>query len=383
MATLDWPSLPGFKPSGFRFGASTPKSAWGGFFTGQAQRISHLADRLRAEMTLPPCSLADAGAREAFFMQLASSGDWVRLGHFLRPHPLGDMRGTPTVYANTAAGARTIKIGKATTPTNLLTGTQAFDSAADWTLDNLTVTANTHARPSTATVSADTLTDASSSAGNIHQDLTVADDTATYTGSVYVRKTSGGTSKTFTLTMQLIGGSAAMNILRINTDSGAILGGTGAVTSSSDNVYWRISASVTNDASGNTTLRFRLDPARGEHGSATTTAATTGSAVVWGAQLEPGATMTDYEGTPALRGGDIFGVGTQLLITGYKGEVQNSSPYLDVPLALPLRQAATAGDAVTWDRPTGNFQLLGDMSQVEYLPGRYQAALNLQFVEAY
>jgi hypothetical protein len=64
--------------------------------------------------------------------------------------------------------------------------------------------------------------------------------------------------------------------------------------------------------------------------------------------------------------------------------VQNTQLTLDVPLALPLRTAVTAGDPVTWFKPVGNFQLVGESVQaIEYLPGRYQAAVTLQFVEVY
>ena len=50
MAILDWPTGQPWKPTRMTFGASTPKSAWSGFFTGQSQSISHLGDRLRVEI---------------------------------------------------------------------------------------------------------------------------------------------------------------------------------------------------------------------------------------------------------------------------------------------------------------------------------------------
>ena len=90
MAILDWPTGKSWRPARMTFGASTPKSAWAGFFTGQSQSISHLGDRLRMEMTLPPCTQAEAGPREAFVMSLASTGDWVRLWHMQRPQPLAE-----------------------------------------------------------------------------------------------------------------------------------------------------------------------------------------------------------------------------------------------------------------------------------------------------
>ncbi len=110
MATVDWPTGSAFQPERMKLSASVAKSAWSAFFTGQVQSISHLADRLTCTVMLPPCSQSDAALREAFFMGLVSTGDWVRLGMKQRPTPLGTLRGTPTVAANASAGARTISV---------------------------------------------------------------------------------------------------------------------------------------------------------------------------------------------------------------------------------------------------------------------------------
>lgn len=110
MATLDWPLGRAFEPRRFVFGARTPKSAFSGFFTGQTQSISHLGDRLRATVTLAKCEPVEAARREAFFMELASAGHWVRLGHLQRPEPIGTLRGAPTVAAPAAAGSRSITV---------------------------------------------------------------------------------------------------------------------------------------------------------------------------------------------------------------------------------------------------------------------------------
>lgn len=107
---INWPSAAAFVPRALRFGASTPKSAFGAFFTGQVQSLGHLSDRLRCIVTLPPCDPAAAQQREAYFLALASSGEWVRLQHTQRLDPLGTMRGTPTVGASAAAGARTLTL---------------------------------------------------------------------------------------------------------------------------------------------------------------------------------------------------------------------------------------------------------------------------------
>ena len=120
MATIDWPAGQAYQPRALRFGVASPKSGFGAFFTGQRQVISHLADRLRCTVTLPPCGPDDGQRREAFFMSLVSTGDWVRLQHMHRSEPLGTLRGLPTVATSALAGARTLRLN--TTPGATLEG---------------------------------------------------------------------------------------------------------------------------------------------------------------------------------------------------------------------------------------------------------------------
>ncbi len=384
MSTLDWPTGRAWMPTRLTFGASTPRSAWASFFTGQQQSISHFGDRLRIDMTLPPCTYEDAAYREAFLMQLASAGDWVRLWHMQRPVPAGDLRGSPVLAASAATGARTIQLQGAGTDINLLSEAQAFGAPTWLAVNGGTVTSNVAARPNSATVSADQVTDDSvTQVEGIEQVLTVPDDTQTYTASIWIRATTGGTSKTPSLEVVISGGTQVQGILRVNLDTGTILLGTGTVTSTDGGTWWRISTTVTNNGSGNTNMAFRVFPARCDHNSSVTDVTQTGSAVIWGAQLERGAVLNGLS-QPGLSAGDLLGIGSQLCVVGFAGAVQTTSQTLPVPLALPLRSAVTAGDPVTWFRPAGNFQLVGESVQaIEYLPGRYQSAVNLQFVEVY
>jgi hypothetical protein len=110
MTTVAWPTTRAFAPTSMKIGASTPKSAWSAPFTGQTQSISHLADRLMCTISLPPCTRAEAGQREAFFMSLASKGDWVSFGLKNRPVPYGTLRGSPTAQASASAGAYTLSV---------------------------------------------------------------------------------------------------------------------------------------------------------------------------------------------------------------------------------------------------------------------------------
>lgn len=105
-----WPAAAPFVPSRMTWGVLTSKTAWAAPYTGQTQSITHLADRLRVTVDLPPCTLAQAGEREAFFMAAASDGAWLRLHHMLRPQPLGTLRGTPTAGSGNLAGVRTLTV---------------------------------------------------------------------------------------------------------------------------------------------------------------------------------------------------------------------------------------------------------------------------------
>lgn len=108
---ITWPLADrAFAPREFRWGAHTPKSAFSGFFSGNTQSVSHLADRLLATLVLPPCEPLAAARREAFVMEAISGGYWVRLGHPHRQVPGGTLRGGPTVAAAALAGARQLSV---------------------------------------------------------------------------------------------------------------------------------------------------------------------------------------------------------------------------------------------------------------------------------
>jgi hypothetical protein len=110
MAIIDWPVGRLGEPQAMSFGATTAKTAWTSPYTGQTQSISCLSDRLRLSLRMPPCIKSEAGPREAFMMELASAGHWVRMYHRQRPAPVGTLRGSPTVAASALAGARSITL---------------------------------------------------------------------------------------------------------------------------------------------------------------------------------------------------------------------------------------------------------------------------------
>ena len=108
---VSWPATDrSFVPREFRLTPHTPKSSFSGFFSGQSQTVSHLADRLLCSLVLPACEPLAAARREAFFLELAATGNWVRLHHMQRAEPNGTLRGAPTLAAAAAVGARAVSV---------------------------------------------------------------------------------------------------------------------------------------------------------------------------------------------------------------------------------------------------------------------------------
>ena len=110
MATVTWPASAHFQPRSFTLGARVPKSGFQAFFTQQVTSINHLGQRLVLTLQLRACGPVEAAERAAFITSLVSSGDWVRVGLPLRTVPRGTLRGSPSVFSNAAAGARSFVI---------------------------------------------------------------------------------------------------------------------------------------------------------------------------------------------------------------------------------------------------------------------------------
>jgi prepilin-type N-terminal cleavage/methylation domain-containing protein len=181
---------------------------------------------------------------------------------------------------------------------NIMRYTQELD-AAYWSKTSATVTTNTNVAPD-GTITADTLTEASAGVfGVAARGTTVPNDNQAYTASIYVRKTTGGTSPIFGINFSLNGGTGINNTLRLNTDTGSVVGFGGSVTSVDAGSYWRVSVNVTNNTTGNTNLVLGIYPATAPFGGGETATAT-GSQVIWGAMINRGTTANEYIGRNSL-----------------------------------------------------------------------------------
>lgn len=301
---------------------------------------------------------AEAGLWEAMVLQLRGRVNHLAVHDFGRPAPAGTLRGSPTLNASASAGATSIVLAGVRTGRNLLTQTRAFDGSAWTAINGGTVTPNTATAPD-GTVSADTLTDASGTlAAGRRQTVSIPDGTESYTGSVHLLKTTGGTSTTVQAQVVLVNGSTVTRNCRINTDTGAVLAGVANVVSVDAN-WWRVDMTAVNNASGNTQARLDVFPAVDTYNGAGNVGATTGSCTAWGAQLELGATVTAYE-VPTLLAGDWLqigtGVGTSQLVKAVADATAAIDGTMTVTFEPPLRIAFSGGAAVACEKPVGYFK---------------------------
>lgn len=184
---------------------------------------------------------------------------------------------------------------------NLMNNSEALNQAG-WTVSDATVSANNGAAPN-GTTTADRVNDAD--AGNlayVTQSITVPSDNSVYTGSVYVEKNSGSAVGVY---LGLSGGFPTLNrVVAVDTVTGNFTASSigtapAACTVTDAGSFWRVSFTITNNNSGNDTLQMALIPAHSAalngSGLGSTTAfstARTGSALFWGAQVEPGNTLS-------------------------------------------------------------------------------------------
>ena len=119
----------------------------------------------------------------------------------------------------------------------------------------------------------------------VAQTITVPDDKATYVFSIYIRKTTADDKTIPAINTGLSGGTATNSNPRLDTETGATSGGFNTTVTDEGN-YWRMSWTITNNGTGNTSLTFNVFPnARATIGGVDD-ATVTGTTTFYGGQIE-------------------------------------------------------------------------------------------------
>jgi len=102
MATFDLPSS--LMPATMEWGSIKAGVQHRSPFNGSVESVEFPGERWRASLSFNLGTPDMAAQAEAFFARVAGGSERVRLRHFLRPAPMGSMRGTPTLNASAARG---------------------------------------------------------------------------------------------------------------------------------------------------------------------------------------------------------------------------------------------------------------------------------------
>lgn len=366
MAIIDWPTTRPFQGARLELDLAVSRAGFAGYYTGNRQTVSHLADRRTATLTLPPCKGADGPARQAFLHGLMSRGDWLRMGVPHQPFPRGTLRGGPTVSASVAAGARSVALVGGLSGVNLLNcGGLDGDSNGDGLADGVGALTSGAASGVVYSMTAEnargqaqkivaTLPNSGATAGLSFPALSAV-GLASVSASAYVRGVAPGSNA----------------VLLIDQPSGAFSKSQMPVS----NDWARISvAHVLAPATGLFYVYLWVE------GSASG-----GAVQVFfdSVQVEPGAAVSEFAGNPSLAPGDWLSIGGNLVQVDYPGATLSDAGAGTVPLVAPLQRPITAGAAVTWANPTGLWELDADSLPLNFNPGSVADGVALPLREVF
>lgn len=108
MTTTTWPSS--LIPQTFSASLKKAGLQFRSPFNGTTQSIDFVAERWIFSLTLPPKRRSASGQVEALLFNLAGGIERVRCWHFVRPVPIGTMRGTPTMTSQAVRGATSLAV---------------------------------------------------------------------------------------------------------------------------------------------------------------------------------------------------------------------------------------------------------------------------------
>lgn len=175
--------------------------------------------------------------------------------------------------------------------TQYLLASEDFSDAswASFTYESVTVTVNDAAAPD-GTTTADKLNDTNNAQyQSRRQNVTIANDSTWWTGSVYLKKLAGAPTTFPMIVLSLYGGTQQYIYLRINLQTGVTYVETSVgnyqVNTYSVGDYWRLCIAVQNNSTGNTTATMEIYPAYAATIDGAADATQTGSLHAWGANL--------------------------------------------------------------------------------------------------
>lgn len=369
MTTIrDWPTGDAFKAAApLQLSLDSSQSTARGFYIGSTQRIGH-ADRLRAVLTLPPSiDPAAGGQREAFMLWWKSSGGLVRMAMPHRKYPNGTMRGTATLSADAAAGARAISLTGCFSANILSGGSFETDANSDGLADSWagyaegSVSGASYGRDTTNPidgvyeqyVAATTLGTTSADLVGVYHSEDFAAWPGTLTASVRIRGFDGA--------------DATIAVKCETADGATLLSKADLATGVAISTPARIGAAFTPHADTRR-VTILLYMSRRFGGG-------TGRAVAFdGVSLSYGNTPVVWPGRATLVGGDYLAIGGNLLCVDYSGATATDFGVMSsVPLSLPLQKAVVSGATVTASAPTGLWELDDSGLQLDYSARTLQA----------
>lgn len=184
--------------------------------------------------------------------------------------------------------------------TNIALQSNTFDTIPWNSVSGLATPVQNVTGPDNIVNSAWTFTDNGGNEERLRQEFTAV-NSVTYSLSIYIKKDSDET-RFSSVFLHLIGMSQLKALVHINTKTGAgvheVNNTDGTFNIRDAGIWWLVELNVTNNASGNTTLRLDIQPARGTV-FGLPNAAAQGSAVFFGCQIEVAPFATSYIATGA------------------------------------------------------------------------------------
>lgn len=342
-------------------------------FNGTMQAVDTLAERWVMNLSMPGAS--DGGGRSAFFNQWAGGVNHVALYHFGRPHPLGTLRGAPTLAGATARGDSSLSLVGCTNSNLLLNGRFSVDTNSDGASDGWSlvtggaVSGAVAGRPTVEgllwqQVSCTSLGTSTSDAAGFQ-----------YTGTAV----SVAAGQTYTLSVDCATAGPTGSLVRLQIDWGT-----------AGDVYISTSSYSINPTPGDF-VRPALS-AVAPSGAATArptivmtsrnASAGEASVLFRNARMEMGSTATSDPGLPNLLAGDMVSDGTQLYQVADDCAATDAGA-MTVPVVNRARGVVASGTVVQWDRPTALFALPTMEQSTTWLRGGHVESIVLDAVEVY